>query len=104
MHWRRRAETGWLEDILIPPDEGIGETDVAIVGLGHAEAFRHGRIIELDQEQHSPGNPLRVYDTDGGFLRRWLRGNGGRNSAVQSVRVAVVISRRAAATTSFGRA
>ena len=59
---------GWLEDILIPPDEGIADTNAAILNRAHTEAFRQGRTIQLETEHGVTSRPIRVYDTTGGFV------------------------------------
>jgi tRNA pseudouridine55 synthase len=62
----RLANLGQLEDVLLPPDDGIAAFDAAILTSGNAANFKHGIAIATDNDRES-ASPVRIYDAAGSF-------------------------------------
>lgn len=56
-----------LDDILVPPDEGVIELPAALVSAGSAAALRNGAVLDVMPLGVCDG-PLRVYDAAGYFV------------------------------------
>ncbi len=63
----RLANSGELEDVLLPPDEGIAAFDAAILSTANAADFKHGTAIATNNDRES-ALPVRIYDATGSFF------------------------------------
>ncbi|MGH2634236.1 MAG: tRNA pseudouridine(55) synthase TruB [Tepidiformaceae bacterium] len=72
-----------LDELLLPADEGIADTDVAIVTLPHGEEFRHGSVVRCSAGELPAPGPVRIYDTAGSFLGVGRRTGGGELRALK---------------------
>ena len=58
----------WFEDLLLSADEGVADTDAAIITIDHGEEFRQGRAIRYAETALETPEPIRIYDGAGSFL------------------------------------
>lgn len=61
------ASRGALDEVLLPPDEGIVELPAALISVPQAASMRHGSTLAVEALKPCDG-PLRVYDAAGYFV------------------------------------
>jgi len=64
----KACSEGWFEDLLLSADEGVADTDAAVISTEHGEEFRHGRAIRYAETARGAPEPVRIYDIAGSFL------------------------------------
>ncbi len=62
------AGAGRLNEVVLPPDEGVAGSAVAILHPEHAEQLRHGQLAWARGGFLRPATLARLYGTDGSFV------------------------------------
>lgn len=57
-----------IEEVLVPPDEGIADVDAALVTAESAAALRQGKALDVAGGASNPCTIARIYDASGAFL------------------------------------
>lgn len=56
-----------LQDLLLQPDEGVGDLQAAIVGTSQAALLRHGAVVSTTDSAFVAAAVARIYDSAGSF-------------------------------------